>query len=191
MNSHKAENEIIPIDTLSKQREADLLAEEVVDKPGDLKNEWLSLNRYASVPVHYAGSFTEEDAARLACAMKELGCSECLGVATEGLDNTVLYYRVPATTKGLLSFREETGHFYFLLIPKNLSFAVLCTGSDRDYYIVAGAKEFVENALGKSIKAARKKFLNIANDAAKNPRLPENWRLSLLDTAKRYEQFNG
>lgn len=191
MNSPKAENGITPIDTPSQQRAADILADTVADKPSDIKTEWLSLNNYGAIPVLSAGRLAQENAARLSCAMKERGCNECLAIATEPLDNSTLYYRVPTTTEGLLSFREATGHFYFLLIPKNLSFAVLFTGSDKDYYIVAGAKKFVEQALGESIKDARTKFLDFANEAANNQRLPESWRCSLLNTSKRYEKFNG
>ena len=176
---------ITPIEEPSGVDEAFSLIEAVVEKPGDLKLEWLIKHRWAAVPSEGAMHFNEQDAQRMSDAMFWIGCFECLAVATEPLENTTLCYRVPTTKDGLLDFSWECGSFYFVLVPRNRDFAVLCTADD--YYVVAGPRRFVEQAVGCELRVARERFAKFAKDAS----WPEPIRQHLLSVAKRYEAFNG
>ena len=176
---------ITPIKEPSELDKAFSLIEELVQQLGDLKLGWLINHGWAAVPTEGAMHFNEKDAQRLSDAMIWIGCFECLAVATEPLQETTLCYRVPTTKEGLLEFSWECGSFYFILVPRNRDFAVVCTADD--YYVVAGPRSFVEQAVGCELKEARKRFLKFAKDES----WPESVREHFLLVARRYEAFNG
>lgn len=191
MNETKAKEHLVPLVDHVEIVEANLLVSEVADKPADIRGEWLRRHNYAAVPVLSGPHFTERSASALSQAASELGSDECFAVATEPLENTILRYAVRLTPAGLLAFSDEGSQFYFLLVPQALTFAYLCTGSDQDYNIIAGPKQFVETALSESIVSAREKFLEFAARPSSVSGLSETMRNHLLQTAHRYAAFNG
>jgi hypothetical protein len=176
---------ISPIKEPLELDEALSLIEEVAERPGDLKLGWLINHGWAAVPAEGAMHFNEQDAHRISDAMIWIGCFEIIAVATEPLENTTLCYRVPTSKEGLLEFSWECGSFYFVLVPRNRDFAIMCTADD--YYLVAGPRSFVEQAVGCELKEARERFLKFAKDES----WPEPVRQHFLSVARRYETFNG
>src|SRR5438034_10996889 len=154
--------QIEPINDPSEIARILAMSDEVVEKPWHLKQDWVALHNWVAVPVESASHFYERDAELLSQAMASLGCSECFAVATERLENSILFYRVLTTLDGLLEFSHETTALNFVLLPDDRSFAVLCTS--EDYYIVAGPRNFVAKAVGTTIDTARKMFLRFADD---------------------------
>jgi hypothetical protein len=159
--------------------------DDVVDKPGDFKTEWLVRNNWAAVPVEGAMHFNEEDAHRLSEAIQAAGFDECFAIATEALENFPSCLRVGTSSLGLLAFSRECAHFYFLLTPKTREFGILCTVDD--YYVVAGPRSFVNRAVCSSLDEARSSFLEFASSEG----WPEVTRNHFLSVAQRYEAFNG
>lgn len=176
---------IEPITNSVKVAEALALIEDVVDKPWHLNLQWLARNRWAAVPVESASHFDKRDAELLSQASASMDCSECLAVATEPLENSILCYRVATTQEDFLEFSHETTALNYALLPEDRSFAVLCTS--EDYYIVAGPRDFVTKAVGTGIDTARKVFLKFADDQL----WPESERKRLIAVAKKYEPYNG
>lgn len=167
-------------------KRAMLLIEDVVEKPHHLRSKWIIRHGWAAVPVESPVShFYEREAEWLAEASINMGCYECLAIATEPQPSHKMYYRVPMTQEGLLDFGWECGGFNYILLPDDGSFAVLCTS--EDYSVVAGPSDFVTKAVGSSIPTARKMFLRFADD----PLQQEPERSHLVEVAKRYEWYNG
>lgn len=176
---------IEPINAPNKVEEAMSLIEDIVDKPWHLNVQWLASHRWAAVPVESASHFDEKDAELISQAAASMGCSECLAVATEPLENSILCYRIPISQEGFLEFSRETTALNYVLSPEDRSFVVLCTS--EDYYIVAGPREFVTKAVGTSIYKARQRFLKFGNDQF----WPESERTRLIAVGQKYEPYNG
>ncbi|MCP9496889.1 MAG: hypothetical protein MSG64_20925 [Pyrinomonadaceae bacterium MAG19_C2-C3] len=178
-------NTIEPVIDQAQVEHAMSLIEDVVEKPHHLRSEWIDQHRWAAVPVESASHFHEREAEWLSKAAAEVGCYECLAVATEPLLPTEMCYRVPMTQEGLLDFSWKCAGLNYVLIPEDRSFAVLCTSDD--YFIVAGQGDFVTKAIGSSIPTARKMFLRFGDD----PLWQEPERSHLVKVAEKYEQYNG
>lgn len=176
---------IQPVTDPAKVKEAVSLIEDVVDKPWHINMEWLARYRWTAVPVESASHFDERDAKLLSQAAASGGCYECLAVATEPLENTILCYKVRAAKEGFLEFSHETTALNYVLLPEDRSFAVLCTS--EDYYIVAGPRDFVTKAVGSSIETVREKFMQFATDQF----WPEAERKNFIAVAERYALCNG
>ena len=148
----------LPFSPINDQRQCSnlLLTQDIVDKPGHLNTDWLLNNKWALCLVESASHFDKSDADKISHALKIIGCEKCFAVATEHLDNFPHCFQLSATSEGLLDFSDECGHLNFVIVPKNRSFAILCTV--YDYFIVAGNLEFVNCAVGGDMKAARAKF---------------------------------
>jgi hypothetical protein len=168
-----------------KINEAMTLTRDVVDGPWDLNTSWIVAHHWAVVPVESASHFDESDAEHLSNACSQIGCRECLAIATEPLENTVLRYTVETTKEGFLEFSRETTALNYVLLPVGRSFAILCTS--EDYYLVAGPPDFITTAVGSSIEAARVRFLQFADDQL----WPVSERKRLLAVAEKYSHYNG
>ncbi|SRR5258708_4662943 len=175
---------IEPITNPAEVKKAMSLIDDVVDQPWHLKTSWITSHKWIAVPVESASHFDERDAECLSQAAGFFGYSECAGVATEPLENSILCYRVPTTQEAFLEFSRETTALNYVLLPEDRFFAVLCTS--EDYYIVAGPHDFVTKAVGSSIDTARKMFMRFADD----PTWPPSERRRLVAVGERYAQFD-
>jgi hypothetical protein len=101
-------------------------------------------------------------------------------VATEPLESAPVCFRVPTTEEGLRELNEAIQDFYFILLPEDRSWAVVCTKDD--YYLVGGPLRFVLLALGTSIGEARADFVGFA-ESTRHQRMSSGLR----DVAARYE----
>jgi hypothetical protein len=135
---------------------------EVIAPSPSLNVDWLTAHNCVAVPVESACHFDWQDAEHLAQAIKLEGVSRCFAICAERLEAFPGYLSLGVTREDLLSFSEECAHFNFLLMPAELSFAVLCTV--YDYFVVAGTKAFVETATGCTIAEASRRFREYADD---------------------------
>lgn len=179
------EHSVIPVKDDEVAQQSLRLMSSVVEEPFHLKHDWIRRVRWAVVPVESGGHFSEREAEWFSEAASSIGCSECLAVATEPLENADLCYLVRTSQEGFLAINRACAGLNYVLIPKDRSFAILLT--TEDYYIVAGPKDFVVKAIGTSINTARKMFFRFSNDS----HWPEDIRARLLNVAKRYEGYNG
>lgn len=175
---------IRPVTDSTEVKTALSLIDDVVDSTWHLKTEWIASHKWVAVPVESASHFDLRDAECISRAVASLGYSECLGVATEPLENSILCYRVPTTLEAFIEFSRETSALNYVLISEDRFFAVLCTS--EDYYIVAGPRNFVAKAVCSSLDTARKMFMRFADDRT----WPPSERRRLVGVAERYAQFD-
>jgi hypothetical protein len=166
------------------------LVTEMVDEPDDIKLEWLRERRWTAVPTETAVPFFGEDAQRTSQALLELGCKEILAVATEPGPVEWLCLSLPVSREGLSEFATTCALAKYVLTDYNRSFAILCTD---EYCIVAGPKQFVTTALGKTVAEARAEWEAFSNDPVYHTGKLKDHGLGELYTrvARRYEGFNG
>jgi hypothetical protein len=174
-------NEIQAVANADVVRQLEAMAAQVFDEPWHLRAAWIIDRGWIVVPVEKGRHFEEDDAARTARAMRGFGYEQCYAVATEPMDDDPHAYSVPATRDGLIDFSRTTAGLNFILIPQDLSFAVLCTS--EDYNLYAGSRDFVELALGTDVDSARAQFREIAAD--------EWWQGRLLQVSERYEALSA
>ena len=127
-----------------------------------LSSEWLKNKGYTVVPVESACHFDEDDAENIANAMTAIGYSGCLATPTEKLDNIPPLIEVHASQAGLMEFSRQYGHYNMCLTTQDEAFLILCTVND--YFLVAGAKVFIEKAVGCTIEEAFERFYETAED---------------------------
>lgn len=155
--------------------------ERLVKKPWHLNTDWIADKKWVAVPVEKGRHFEEEEAKTISHTLLLFGYTECFAIATEPMGNYPRCYLVPPTKEGLIDFSKECAGLNFVLIPENLSFAILCTS--ENYNIFAGPSDFVEKAVGTDIATARIKFREVASD--------EWWEGRLLKVARKYEEISG
>lgn len=136
---------------------------------------------WSVVPVESGAHFDDDDAERIAAAIRASGNDAIVAIATESLVAEPPGYRVPATGHGLREFSQRCGHFNYLLVPEDEEFAILCTVDD--YYLVAGPENFVRCAVGGDIERAQREFQDFAGD----PVWSEDARRNLLSIAAQYQ----
>jgi len=149
---------------------------DLVDAPWHLKTEALARRGWIAVPAEKARHLTEAEARALARTLREDGLEHCYAFATEQTGIHTSVYRVEASVAGLLKFSGECAGLNFIVVPADVSCAVLCT--TEDYNVYAGTADFLRRALGTDIDAARTSFLEYASD--------EWWEGRLLEVAQRY-----
>ena len=155
----------------------------LMDGPWDFQVDRVAAKGWWAIPVESSAHFSKEEAQRLAIAIRHLGCSECLAVATEPLAQHPEGFKLSPTPEALLAFSQECGLFNFMLFEPGLHFAILCT--TEDYFVVAGPKGFAEEALGLSVEVAREQFERFASHWPEG----KNWgalRNMLKAVSKRY-----
>lgn len=147
------------------------LVEPIVCKPNQLSLTWLRKNSWIAVPV--ADTLNPMDAEWIATASSDLGST--LGYAVS-LDSNMAVetYRVPLNQESLLNFSAKVSLLNFVLVPADLSFAILLEAGN--YFLVAGNKQFVRTAIGCSFSTAQTMFLDYVNDDA--------WPESVTDLLK-------
>jgi hypothetical protein len=162
MNTNKQDFHLTSIFDPKKINRLDLMIQDIIDSPGNFKVDWLIHNKWIAVPVESASHFNRSDTEIISHALQTINCAYCFAIATEPLANFNRYFQVSTTSEGLLTFSKQCSHFNFVLIPEDLSFAILCTV--YDYYVVAGSSKFVEQVVGGSIEVARTRFNKFASD---------------------------
>lgn len=163
-------------DTIMIQR-LESMIEGLIDKPSHLNTDSIAKKRWVAVPVEKGRHFEEDEVEIISRAIQVLGYTECFAIATELIGEYPRCYRIPMTKEGLIDFSQECAGLNFILVPEDLSFAILCTS--EDYNIFAGPLRFVESALGVDLSTARMKFREVASDAW--------WKGRLLEVANKYE----
>jgi hypothetical protein len=158
------------------------LIDGLVDRPNHLSLEWLQAVHWAAIPRPDEMSYM--DAEWIAEAANNIGCHECFAITTK-LGRDPICYKIPMTQKGLMDFELQALPFDFVIVPKDLTFAIIRQA--RDYFIVAGPKSFVRTAVGCSFRTARQMFLDFYNDEF----WTEDARQWFVSLAKRYEPFDG
>jgi hypothetical protein len=159
---------LVPVAELNQVRKLQDLIKPMLEPPAHFDLQWLKRNNWIAVPAESGNHFDDNDAGALAQAMQIVNVGACFAIATEPLENFPVSFEVETTTEGLKAFSEKCGHFNFLLVPRSLSFGILCT--TFDYFVVSGALEFVENAVG-PISTAQRRFVEYASDSPDSKRL--------------------
>jgi hypothetical protein len=152
----------------------------LVEEPADLSLTWLGQHRWTVVPVESGCHFDKTQAQRLARGFSSVGLSRVYALATEPV-HPFADYIAETSEAGLLEFSWVCSHFYYVLLPRDRSAAVLCTVND--YYLVAGPADFVGVAVGGDIASAWEEF----DESAADPM----WEGQLLKVAQRYRQFGA
>jgi hypothetical protein len=173
-------NRLTVIESDVDVQRARMLIADMIEDSGNFRPEWIAERDWIVVPVQSADHFGKKDIEHLAAAFRIAGCDEFLAVATEPLVNTPVCYKVPTTEEGLRELNEAIRDFYFILLPVDRSWAVVCTKDD--YYLAGGPLPFVLLALKTSIAQARADFVGFA-ESTRHPKM----RSGLLDVATRYE----
>jgi len=150
------------------------------DEPWHLRGETLARRSWVAVPVEKGRHIEPEDTPRIATAIAQYTSAACYALATEPLGAGPTAYEVPATEDGLLDFSHECAGLNFILVPADLTFALLFTS--EDYKLYAGPRHFVESVLGASIAAARSAFHIYADDSW--------WQGRLLDLHRYYDSID-
>jgi len=150
------------------------------DQPWHLRGETLAQKAWVAVPVEKGRHIELEDAPRIAAAICRHTSAACYALATEPAGNEPMAYEVPVTENGLLDFSHECFGLNFILVPADLTFALLFTS--EDYNLYAGPRNFVESVFGTSIAAAREAFRIYADDPW--------WQGRLLDVHRYYDSLD-
>ncbi|MGO9118089.1 MAG: hypothetical protein ACLQPD_10805 [Desulfomonilaceae bacterium] len=158
------------------------LVDALVDRPNHFSLEWLQTRCWAAIPR--PGVMSDMDAEWIGEAANNIGCQECFAITTE-LGRNPICYRIAMTQKGLVDFESQPLPFDFVIVPKDLRFAIMSQASS--YFIVAGPKSFVRTAVGCSSRTARQMFLDYYSDEF----WPDDTRQRFASLAKRYEPFEG
>jgi hypothetical protein len=158
----------------------DRLTAGLVDKPAHLNRAWLLGNRWRVVPALSGGHFIDSQAEYLSNALRAVQCSDLFGIATEKVDDRTLVFSLQSSKSDLLAFSEKCGFLNSVLIPSDRVLAILCTV--YDYYLVAGAADFVQSAVGGDIESAWRAFEEEASDPS--------WEGYLQKTVDRYRPID-
>lgn len=152
-----------------------------LDSPSVLKKCALREKRWIAVPV--ADYITEEHAKHLEAAVQSLESKKGLAFATEPPLGHEVYW-VTLDSMGLNHFDAHCMLSSYLLVGEREDFVILEEG---DYfYVVAGCPEFVAEAVGGSVAAAREDFWQYADNAERWRGATRQW---LIDTAIRYQEL--
>jgi hypothetical protein len=151
----------------------------LLDGPWNFRAEALAERAWTAVPVEKGHHIEPEDAERLAAAIRQETSAPCYAVSTEPTGDQPRAYEVAASEEGLLGFSHECAGLNFILVPLELTFALLFTS--EDYNVHAGPRRFVEAALGTSLPEARAAFHQYADDPW--------WEDRMLEVHKRYESL--
>ena len=146
----------------AKEAVAEAWARRALNRNGHFVTEFLEAQEWLVIPVESGQHFDECDVECLANAAAAQGESKLRAILLESLKGVGDHLAVDATAEGLLLFSRECAHFNYALLPENYSFAVVCT--TREYFLVAGSKEFVETATGKRVVQALSDFEAFACD---------------------------
>jgi len=160
------------------------LIDDIVEEEIHISKRWIEANNWAVAPIEsglYLSQLADE---WLSEAAQMMQCNQLWAISTES--ETAEHHRVPAHRAGITSFRRECSVYHYVLVPENRSFIVLYT--KEDYVLIAGPANFVTKALGASIAASRRQFMErYADDLMWPPKVRE----FLISVAKRYEPYNG
>ncbi len=173
------------IEDFTGRHEAMLLAESVVESPLHLHAGWLNKRKLAAVPVTKWSStaeplgihFLDRDAEWIAAAANNLQYHYCYAVPISG---SGAVYRLLLEQSTLLEFSRMCAGQSYVIIPKDVEFAILCT--TEGYNVLAGSYEFVSQCLGVNILVAHEEFRRSAEDFPESGH-QEIWR--------RYRHYTG
>ncbi len=161
------------------------LLEDVIEEEIHISRQWIEANNWAVVPIE---SYTLPSSAAiewLVEAARMMKCDHLWGIPTER--DSMGIYRVGTEVDEIGSFYKVCWGFHYALLAEDRSCMVLYTMDD--YGLIAGPAEFVRHAVGASIEASRREFLERYVDIAAGSF--DGVRNFLVNVAKRYEGYNG
>jgi len=149
----------------------------VVCKPNHFSSPWLQQKQWIVTPV--ADTINPMDAEWITTASSALGVTIGYGISLDS-DMDVEIYKVPLNQDALLDFSADVSLLNFVLVPSDLSFAILLEAGN--YILIAGNKQFVRTAIGCSFSTATTMFLDYATDSI----WPEPTAKLLKEVAEKY-----
>lgn len=151
--------------TLINNLDATLVA--AIESNLDVRRDWLGQNGRVAVLIPNSAHLSNEQAGHIASAMRSCGYAHAFGADVEDIPNIENRWQVAATADDLLAFSNETAVVSCALTPADGSFIVLCTFDD--YCILAGSQDFVKQACGGDIDAARVAFREYIFEISESP----------------------
>lgn len=136
------------------------LASEMIEGRDIFRPGWVEKSGWVVVPAESAGRLLPEDIPRLSSTFSGAGFHAGFVVMTEDLGYTPSCYEVDLSPRGLEDLNREIGLFQFLLTERARSWAIACT---IDCNLFAGPERLVELMIGKSVKAAKAEFRQLAD----------------------------
>ena len=140
--------------------------------------------KWTVVPMESASHFSTNDCNNIAVAARASGNRFLYAQLTEPLMNAVECYELDASVWDLTKFSKTCGHFGYVLAPKSMEFAILCSPSY--YFLIGGPRNFVLKAIAEKIVQARRAFLT----SAKNDYWNEKERKLLWEVNYRYSKYD-
>jgi hypothetical protein len=171
------------LETISNAKERTSLrarCQQMIESSALLSKTFLNIHKWIAVPVESALHFNDSDAQTISKAILQVGIKCAFAIATENVEESISYFKVPMSSEGLLAFSKQCSHFNYIICPSNEFFAILCTVDD--YFLVAGPESFVVDATGMSVSDAYRAF----RDFASNSDWPRETRLRLLTVSDTY-----
>jgi len=160
------------------------LLHDLIEYPDNLSDTFVAGKQWAVCPV--VDRPDEADAERLCAAAAGLNdATKCYVVPVERMSFTEVYeaqLRKEAIAE-ILCF-EHLSLMNVVVVPESRSFVLL--KESADYFLVAGPRQFVEQAIGKTLAAARQDFDRAATVVAGDSRY-----VQLQPIADRYRRFDG
>ncbi|HEX2062138.1 MAG TPA: hypothetical protein VHK90_15470 [Thermoanaerobaculia bacterium] len=139
----------------SRSNDVRVIAASLLETPRHFDGD--ELKRRGWVVVPFADAFTEEQAASLAAAAARRGVRSAVALTTEPEVNEE-QFEVPMTPDGIMAFDRNCLLRYFLLVPHDVSFAVL---HEANYYwLLAAPPDFLEQVVGTTPLDAFESFIH-------------------------------
>jgi hypothetical protein len=150
---------------------------DLLSSPEEFSLDALAARAWIALPVR--DYISEEQARGISSAAARLSSKTALAATTSpGARPEV--WRLDLTLADIVAFDANCMLRSFLLVPDDREFAILEEGDY--YYVLAGAKDFLEEVFGAQLKAVKQLFLEYASD----PSWREKTRKWLLGVYERY-----
>jgi hypothetical protein len=140
----------------SEQRSLFASSRLILGGPQSLDVGWLRSRGFSAVPYPSASHFDEHDASSFARAISTEGETALRMLLLDDLARAQRAYRFVPNPEELRRLGLDFGSLNLLLLPEDERFAVLCTSDE--FGVVAGPREFCEEALGETPTEARRRF---------------------------------
>lgn len=147
------------------QKLASSMMLEQKNKKWEFNPDWIRSRGWKIVPTESMSNFSISDIPRIISVLKQLGCRECIVIATEDFGDMPTCYRLSVDEADFLEYRRQLGLFLSLLTTEERAWCISCTDS---FNLFAGEERVVSALLGKSISEARQEFMEFANAMAKD-----------------------
>lgn len=131
--------------------------------PGTLRFEECARRGWIAVPAESENHISDEVIDLVSQYCEAEGIDDLVAVETETLVLERLCYRVHPSRKGLLEFNRAMGLMYWVLMPKNGRWLVLCTRDE--FFLIAGSAMDVQRLLATPVETALVVFEAYANES--------------------------